>query len=244
MKKALLCIIMTCLIVASLQGCKPTHDIITDQNTNITNESVLEDTQEKYNQVLDDYTQLVNDLLSENFEDKVNGGNFEAPSTAFDQDWFYMVIDAKKGITNISSSSFGYALYDLDQDGCDELVLMRDDYFILAIFTSSSENAELLGAFYYKNKGIILGDGNVYNIVTDAANIIEYNILQLKNGELSTIRGFGLNGEQYYSKTYNETKQITESEFNDLRSNYPDISDQSKIKEYMISNGIKFIPLG
>ena len=197
----------------------------------------------QYTQAISDYKQMVSGLFAEDFEQKVNDGYFESPNDDLSYEWFCMVIDAKQGIDHISPDSFGYALCDLDGDNTDELILLREDYFVLAVYTTVEQEAKLIGAYYYKSRGIILEDGSVYNAVNEAANIFVRNVYRLELGKLSLVKAFGSNGENYYELSHNGEKQITAAEFETLNANYPTIRDQSQIKEYMSNNGIAFMPL-
>lgn len=198
---------------------------------------------EQYTQVINDYKQTVAGLFADDFEQKVNDGYFTAPDEALSYEWFCMVINAKKGVDNITPDAFGYALCDLDSDNTDELILLREDYYVLAIYTTAERKAQLIGAYSYKNRGIILEDGSVYNAVSESADTFTHNVYRLESGKLSLVKVFGSNSGSYYELSDGEEKPITAAEYDTLNANYPALSDQSRIKEYMSNNGIAFVSL-
>ncbi len=157
----------------------------------------------------------------------------------------------KKGINNISPSSFGYALKDLDSDGSEELIWLREDYFVLAIFTIVDENAKLvdenaklIGAYWYRNKGVVLEDGCIYNVARNGAVYFDRYILQLKSGDFSIVKQFGMNGDYYYEMCGNIEKKISKEAFDKLSETYPSLLSQNEMKMYMSGNGIEFVRLG
>ena len=197
---------------------------------------------DKYAVVLEDYKQLVKDLFSADFEDKVNNGYFTSPNEDLSYDWFCMVIDAKKGLNDVSPSSFGYALYDINGDNCYELVLLRGDYFVLAIYTIFDEEPTLLGAFSHKNKAYLLGDGEVCNFISESSGCFEYSFLQIDSKKLRQNKAYGKKDSCYYELTDGEEKAITEEEFIAKMSELPSVSDQTAIKEHMAAIGVVFTP--
>ena len=266
MRKSIIKVICFCVLSMVICGCTAKEDVLSFEDTlfeehlpeesfdisNI-NDSLKENddlnvdnstsVHAQYIQVLNDYKQMINDIFSDDFEQKVNDGYFEAPDDKFSNDWFSMIIDAKHGLNNIGPNSFGYALYDIDGDKSEELILLREDYFVLAIYTTVKTEVKLLGAYYYKNRGIILNNGCIYNFVSESAISFEHNVYRLKSGELLKIKSFGSNDGNYYELSDSEQKQISEAEFEIIKSKYPSLSDQHYIKEYMSNAGIVFVSL-
>ena len=86
-------------------------------------------------------------------------------------------------------SAYGYALYDVNGDGSDELLLMLDDYTIFALFTLQNGKPELLlsSDMTIDQDGVIrTGRGSVDRYYSD------YYLYEIdKNGKLNTKLQFG-----------------------------------------------------
>lgn len=199
---------------------------------------------QEYITVLEDYALFVESLFSSSFQMDINSGKFKSPNPNLEYEWFNMIVDSLNGLDEPNISSFGYALKDINGDGITELILLREDYFVLAVFTLDSDKAQLLDAYWYKHRGMILESGELLTLTTSSANIYEYNIQELSNhsAELSTVKTFGENEKGYYEVVDTETTILDEKSFNGVLSKYPNISSDER-KSYMISNGIQFIEL-
>ncbi len=199
---------------------------------------------QEYITVLEDYALLVENLFSPSFENDINSGKFKSPNPNLEYEWFNMIVDSLNGLDEPNISSFGYALKDINSDGITELILLREDYFVLAVFTLDSDKVQLLDAYWYKHIGMILESGELLTLTTSSANIYEYNIqtLSAQSTELSVVKTFGENENGYYEVVDTEITILDEQSFNSVLSQYPNISSDER-KSYMISNGLQFIAL-
>ena len=202
---------------------------------------------EEYKDVIGAYKQLVTDLFSADFEEKVNQGYFDINgSQELSYDWFCMVIDAKKPLNDFSPNSFGYSLCDLDGDNIEELILLREDYYVLAIYTTESSQAKLLGAYSYNHRATILDNGIIYTLTTEAADIFMIRLLELKHGGLVVTDEFGSDRDSetersyFYRVTDGIKKSISEEEYAMHSPDIMSIFDPLKAKDRMNKNGIEF----
>ena len=194
--------------------------------------------EEYYSLIFDDYKSFVSNICSDEFEDYINN---QVPV-----EWFEMSIDARHGIATITEKNFGYSLTDINRDGTQELIFIRDDYFVLAIYTIKDGNPYLLDAFNYKHNGMVLKDGCVFSTMNGGDNYIEYRVQTLEKEHLTlkTVCEFGMNYDLgYYLKDKDsKIKAITEEEFLSILSDYPDL-EGGDIKQYLIECGIDFCPV-
>lgn len=198
----------------------------------------------EYMIVLNEYLSLVDNLFLDSFEDDVNWGRYKSPEPELQYEWQCMVIDAKEGLINKSTSSFGYALKDINSDNKEELILLRDDYYFLAIFTIEANKAKLLDAFWYKHKGMILESGELFTLTISGSDYYEYNVklLNPENNELSVIRKLVREDTLCYEFTSQGKTFLEKNSFDMMVSQYPNISSDEK-KTYMVSNGIDFVSI-
>ena len=166
-----------------------------------------------------------------------------------------------------AKSNFGYALKDLNGDGSDELILMRKDHHVAAIFTMVNGKPMLVNReHFYKSvwidkEGLIHGyryfKSEAYSVEWDE----EFNIYRLGKGasldfEISfsvkrdyswIIGDFNKTYHKMESGTYNVMMNIGVEEYVSLRLRYEPYwmgdyctADQADYSEY---SGLTFIPL-
>lgn len=175
-----------------------------------------------YDQLLLDFGKTVERVLSESFEEEMNTGKFVSPDKKFEYEWQAMLIDLTDGLNNPSLSSFGYILKDINKDNTPELFLVRDDYTILAVFTLNNEQPQLLGAFWSKNKAVMLDDNQIYILRSGGANYFEYSIWQMNaNNQLLKNKCFGYEGNFIYESIDKDNIAISEARFKELLSTHP-----------------------
>ena len=174
-----------------------------------------------YSQLIVDFKDTLNGVLSESFESDFNSGKFLSPDANFEYEWGNMLIDAKNGIKNPKLSNFGYILKDINSDDIPELFFVRDDYTILSVFTLIDNAPKLLGAFWSRYSCLMLDDNTIYILSSNGANDFEYTIYELTvDNELSVLKKFGMN-ESYYEKINNQIISITDTQFSDILELYP-----------------------
>ena len=127
--------------------------------------------------------------------------------------------------------SCGYATKDLNGDGMDELVLMNNDYYIMAIFSYADGKPVLLGNYMPRGSCWIDGDGLLHENGSNGADHSTHAIYKIADGgkELELIVEYGTNGHEwiedvaytiYYKLVNGEKKTITEAEYQALNEQY------------------------
>ena len=143
--------------------------------------------------------------------------------------------------------SCGYATKDLNGDGMDELVLLNNEYYIMAIFSYADGNPILLGNYWPRNSCWIDGDGLLHNHGSSGADYSTNAVYKIADGgkELELIVEYGTNGYEwiedvaytiYYKLVNGEKKTITEAEYQALNEQYGkylgSIAGSEATKEY------------
>lgn len=232
MKKIIRMFIFVLSIVSifSICGCNYDQNDYVDENAS--KENIYSSYLEKYNQTVSVLKFTANGLLSESFEADFNNGKFTAPDDNFSYEWGAMLVDATEGLDKHDVSSFGYILKDINSDNIPELFFVREDYTVLAIFTLNESSPKLLGAFWSRNKVVILDSGDIYTLTNSGAAYFEYTIYTIKNNQLSVVKRFGMNGD-YYKTMNDEISVIGKSEFEEILEANP-FSHGQKWKENSI----------
>lgn len=151
--------------------------------------------------------------------------------------------------------SCGYAIKDINGDGIDELVLLNDDYKIVAIFSTNNESPILLGSFSPRSSCWIGGDGLLHLCGSSGAVNSFHEVCRIAEGggELITIIDFGIDGAEivdgnevlkFYKTVDGEKVAITEEEYMSISTQYGKYlgtyAGPSATKEH---SGLKFLPL-
>ncbi len=127
--------------------------------------------------------------------------------------------------------SCGYAIKDLNGDGVDELVLINDDYRVVAIFSMVNGTPILLGNYIPRRSCWIDGNGWLHENGSSGADYSTHAIYKIAQGgaSLELIAEYGTNGHEwidgvgvtkYYQLVNGEKIEITEDEYNSLSEQY------------------------
>lgn len=155
---------------------------------------------ETYNEIIADFRNLV--LARIDFE------NFDAQDTKWDSVRGWWSHEIFHNGSEVSGSNFGFALIDLNNSGNDALVLLLDDYTILAIFSEFDGAPRLLDSFYQRYKAAIAYGGLIHIFASGGAAVWEYDlkILSQNGSELVTT-------ERYVSNFYEQFREINGERF-------------------------------
>lgn len=220
-KKLLILLIIVALILC---GCKSTKKDTNSQTAS------PENLPEPYIAILSDYRTIVDFRLSNNFEDFYNNGidpeiSDELTSSISDgieYQFSAMLVDMTVGLGNPSRESFGYILQDVNKDGSAELFWVREDYFILAVFSIQDGQAKLIDAFWPRHKMIVTDEGFLYTQGSSGADFTSYKVSKIAgDGGISEIAEFGTEGKSYYEIIDGNKKSIGQTRFDQLIRMYP-----------------------
>jgi len=153
-------------------------------------------------------------------------------------------------------SDFGYAYRDLDSDGTDELILLRSDYEILAVFTRDNGRAVLLTAStpYYRSIWID-GEGLIHiRVYTggDSAQDYAYYLSEVSGKRLENLVAIAeekepvsLTRRAFYKLEGNKKVTVGETEWNELYARYDLFTEEAPdAKAYTKAYaGLTFTPL-
>ena len=125
----------------------------------------------------------------------------------------------------------GYAIKDLNKDGVDELVLLNENYTVVAIFSYADEKAILLGNYTPQGSCRIDGDGLIHVFSSSGTAYLSHSVYKIANGgkELELIVEFGSDGYEWidgvaHTKHYKlldgDKVTITRTEYRTLAEQY------------------------
>jgi hypothetical protein len=128
-------------------------------------------------------------------------------------------------------NSMGYAIKDLNGDGTYELIFIRNDYRVIAIFTTVNGEPVLLGNYWDRKSCFIDENGLIYEAGSNGSDSSSKAVCRIKNNskELEIIAEFGLDGHEwvdgvavqiYFKTASGEKIRITKEEYDSLNSNY------------------------
>ena len=217
-------------VQTSTDAYDPTTDTTAD-NTPVTNASQKAD----YSRVLQLYRNIIGILPG--FVDSKDAMDFwcaelgivDAEEKALFGKLFSSVFDFKKDFPY--KYSCGYALKDLNGDGVDELVLLNNEYHVIAVFSYADGKPVLLGNYKSRDRCWIDGEGLLHENGSNGADLSTNAIYKIADGgrELELIVEFGTNGHEWvgdvaYTKYYKlvdgERVDISEEEWSELHTRY------------------------
>ena len=128
---------------------------------------------------------------------------------------------------------YGYAIKDLNGDGADELVLLTDDYKLIAVYSFVNGAPALLGSYTKEELGWtfrnwIDADGRIHVVRTDGHDLYHHGISEISNERLLVLCTYGYdvfrkNGEtigKLYQIINENTTFITAQDVNGLNHQY------------------------
>lgn len=228
-------------------------------NSNTTSETPSEECIADYSQILDMYRSIV-EILPNYVDAKEAMDNCCADLGIVSEEGkelfkkiFYSTFDFKKSPPY--KLSCGYATKDLNGDGVDELVMLNNEYYIMAIFSYADGKPVLLGNYMPRSSCWIDGDGLLHENGSSGAAYSTNSIYKIADGgaSMELIAEFGTNGVEwvgdtartkYYKLVNGEKVDITEAELDALSIQYGDYLDHEECAEATEKySGLKFTPM-
>lgn len=181
----------------------------------------------EYETILDMYKEIVNIHKLYNPDE-----SYEKYGDKFSKKWYKEIFNATL-IGNVSNNSYGYAYSDLNGDSKLELILMLEDYTIIAIFSIVDGTPFMVSDFYSKktcyidsNKMICISGNNG----ADAWGYSEY-MLSSDGTKLDILFEYGSEGYDsvnnkniYYMISQKEKEYISDQRFSELFAAKPYLS--------------------
>ena len=236
MRKVLVALLTISMILAAFSSCTTRGDTTDPQQlTGSAREG-------KYADLIVQFRSVIEFRLSASFEEEYNGGKGPvSPSSELTYEWNCMLVESISGLKNPTLASFGYMVADLNNDGASEIVFMREDDTVLAIYTQIGEQAHLIGAYWSEKRCVILENGDLFVLSSGGATNFYYKVETYKGGSLLSVREFGLDNGRFYQKDGEDIVDMSEEEWNQLLASYPRWSNGAR--PYMQAKSLVFTPL-
>ena len=224
-------------------------DPVFDESVNMINNSVIPEWASDYQSILDGYREfadyIINNVIIDNFKEDI----FYPPDIDADMQyrWVCMMIE-----TNIwyyrdfpkTHDAFGYALKDLNGDGIPELILLLQDYTVLAVFSTVNETPRLLDTFWPRHRCAVFGSGLLYTDGNSGAAYWMRSMQQVSQGGngLVMIEQYGMDDDTYYRIVDGVQIGINGAEVEEYFERLPALSGKTA-NEITRNSGIQYIPL-
>ena len=204
MKKTIIWMLIASLLLTILTSCNNRQSDESKDETTPTTEQTENppsnqiSNEEKYKPVLDIYKEVIINLDG----DKNGVDGFDTEETK-EYEWESAIIVALTTLRN-STSVPGYAFCDLNKNGNDEMLLLLDDYTVLAIFSFADGNPILLDKYWNRKKCAINEDGTIQVCGNSSTAISSYSIFRISEDdkELVLSEEYGMDGYDIDTDTY------------------------------------------
>ena len=204
MKKTITWLLIASLLLTILTSCNNRQSGESKDDT-ITTTEQAENTpsnqisnEEKYKPVLDIYKEVIINLDS-----KMNSKDSPYSEETKEYEWESAIIVALTTLRN-STSVPGYAFCDLNKNGNDEMLLLLDDYTVLAIFSFTDGEPILLDEYWNRKKCAIEQNGTIQVRGSGGTAISSYSIFRISEDdkELVLSEEYGMDGYDIDTDTY------------------------------------------
>ena len=252
MKKTITWLLIASFLLAFLASCNTQPPKESKNDTTSTTEQTENppsnqiSNEEKYKPVLDIYKDVMMNL-----DEKANSKDSPYPEGTKEYEWESAIIVAVTTL-RLSTSVPGYAFCDLNENGSDEMLLLLDDYTVLAIFSFANDQPILLDKYWNRKKCAINEDGTIHVRGSGGADTSHYSIFKISDNdkELVLSEEYGTDGHDpdtlhpYYYKISDGTKtSITVLEYaaalsQDIYSFGENLAEHTKTNA-----NIEFVPL-
>ena len=187
-----------------------------------------------------------------NLDEQLNSTDRPYSEGTQEYEWWSAILGAA-GSYHLSTNVPGYAFYDLNKNGNDELLLLLDDYTTLAIFSFANDKPVLLDNYWNRKKCTIDEDGSLQVYGSGGADTSSFSIFKISDNdkELVLLEEYGTDGYNadtgfpYYYKILDGTKTpITVLEYAASLSQGIYSSAEELAKHTKQNAKFEFVPLG
>ena len=196
MKKIIVWLLIASFLITLLSSCntRPPKESDDDgDSTSEQTETIPSDgisNEEKYKPVLDVYKDVIINL-----DEQMNSKGSPYSEGTKEYEWWAAIIGAVASF-HLSTNVPGYAFCDLNKNGNDEMLLLLDDYTVLAIFSFADGKPILLDNYWNRKKSTIDGDGTIQVYGSSSADTSSFSIYGVANDDktLVLLEEYGTDG--------------------------------------------------
>ena len=263
MKKTITWLLIASFLLTFLSACNTQQSEESKDDTTSTTEQTENNpsndisNEEKYKPVLDIYKDVIINL-----DEQINSKGSPYSEGTKEYEWWAAIIRALStlyfsttipGYPHLSTNIPGYAFCDLNKNGNDEIVLLLDDYTVLAIFSFADDKPILLDNYWNRKKCTIDEDGTLQVYGSNGADTSSFSIFKISDNdkELVLLEEYGTDGYNsdtgipYYYKILDGTKTpITVLEYAAALSQGIYSSVEELAKHTKQNAKFEFVPLG
>ena len=207
MKKTITWLLIASFLLAFLASCNTQPPKESKNDTTSTTEQTENNpsndisNEEKYKPVLNIYKDVIINL-----DEKINSKGSPYSEGTKEYEWESAIIVAVTTL-RLSTSVPGYAFCDLNKNGNDEMLLLLDDYTVLAIFSFADGKPVLLDNYWNRKKCTIEQDGTIQVYGSGGADTSSFSIFNISDNdkELVLLEEYGTDGhdpETLYPRYY------------------------------------------
>lgn len=222
MKKIIVWLLIASFLITLLSSCNIRPPKESDDDTDSTSEqteTIPSDgisNEERYKPVLDIYKDVIINL-----DEQMNSKGSPYSEGTKEYEWWAAIIGAVASF-HLSTNVPGYAFCDLNKNGNDEMLLLLDDYTVLAIFSFTDGKPILLDDYWNRKKCTIDGDGTIQVYGSSGADTSSFSIYEIANDDktLVLLEEYGTDGhdpdtlaDNYYKISNGNKTPISELEY-------------------------------
>ena len=150
--------------------------------------------------------------------------------------------------------SCGYAIKDINRDGIDELVLLNEDYTVVAVLSTANGSPILLRSYKPRNTCYIDAQGLLHELGSNSSDSHSHAVYRIVPGgaQVELVIKFGTSGhvwvddvavQQYYKLEGDLATDITEQEYRELSQSWNCCDGLTSAQENQCCAGLVFTPL-
>ena len=252
MKKTIIWMLIASLLLTILTSCNNRQSDERKDETPHTTEQIENhhsnqiSNEKKYKPVLDIYKDVMMNL-----DEKANSKDSPYPEGTKEYEWESTMIVALTTL-RLSTNVPGYAFCDLNKNGNDEMLLLLDDYTVLAIFSFADGNPILLDKYWNRKKCAINEDGTIQVCGNGGADTSSFSIFKISDNDKEFVLSeeYGTDGHDpdtlhpYYYKISDGTKtSITVLEYAAALSQDIYLFGENLAEHTKANADIEFVPL-
>lgn len=250
MKKTITWLLIASFLLTFLVSCNTQPSEEDNDNTYSTPEQIENipsndlSNEEKYKPILDIYKDVIINL-----DEQMNSKGSPYSEGTKEYEWWAAIIRAVSTF-HLSTNIPGYAFCDLNKNGNDEMVLLVDDYTVLAIFSFADGKPVLLDNYWNRKKCTIEQDGTIQVYGSGGADRSSVSIYEVAKNDkkLVLLEEYGTDGHDpdtlvthYYKVSSGNKTPITVLEYAAALSLYQYVES---LAEHTKKNAsFEFVPL-